>query len=305
MNGMMELADVPLFLEVARARSFVAASRRTKTPPSTMSRAIARLEAALGVRLFERSSRKVTLTREGLELFQRASAPAAALATALEGVSSRQREPAGLVRITASLWLGGSLIAESLMSFTAKHPGVKIDLQLSNATVDLVEAGFDLAVRAGPVTDASLVARRLWDVPFALAASPEFARRELRGKRALTGQQLASVRAIATTARPWTLRGTDGALIEVPPNDVFRVNDPRVALEAAKRGLGVVRAPLEAVVEAGLVPLECALGQLEPQSVSIVFPSRRHLPARVRLVIDWLSVTGPRRLRAPPRPGSR
>lgn len=288
MNGTIDLADVPLFLAVARAGSFVAASRRTGTPPSTMSRAIARLEDALGARLFERTSRRVSLTRAGAELLERAGALASELEAVLDDVSSRDRSPRGAVRISAPLWIGAGRIAESLLAFAAVHPRIQIDLQLSNAVVDLVDGGFDLAFRAGPVAESSLVARLVWEVPFVLAASPDFVKKTLRGARAITRERLASLPVITTTAS-WGLRAADGQRLEVSFKERVRTNDPRVAIEAARRGLGVVRAPLEAVTEANLVPLTCRDGEVEPRPVYVVFASRRFVPRRVRAVIDWIT----------------
>lgn len=296
--GMIDIADVPLFVAVARSGSFVAASRRTKTPPSTVSRAIARLEQALGVRLFERTTRRVTLTRAGLELLERAGRLTDELSSVLGDVSSRERSPAGLVRVTAPVWTGGSRVAASLVAFAARYPRIVVDLHVSNTVVDLVESGFDLALRTGPITDESFIARRLWDVPFALAASEDFVRRVLRGKRRLTRERLESLPAV-TTGAPWRLRAPDGSQIEIVPAERFRVDDPRVAIEAARAGLGVVRAPLQAVVDAGLVQLGCVDGDPMPRTVYAVYPSSKLLPARVRLVVDWLAKDGAARRERP------
>lgn len=289
MSGMIDLADIPLFLAVARHGSFIEASRRTKTPPSTMSRAIARLEEALSVQLFHRTSRRVSLTHAGTRLLDRAGALTEELQTILDDVSARNEQAAGLVRITAPVMSGAGHIARSVMAFAAKHPRITLDLQLSNSIVDLAEAGFDVGFRAGPVTDASLVARRLWELPFTLAASRDLVRRELRGSRVLTRERLSSLPAITTTGAAWRFRTADGSIEEVPLLERVRVNDPRVAVDAAVRGLGIVRAPVDAVKQRGLVPLSCALGELEPRSMFAVFPSRRLLPKRVRLLIDWVA----------------
>ena len=292
MNGMIDLADLPLFLAVARHGSFVAASRQTKTPPSTTSRAIGRLERALGVRLLERTSRSVVLTRAGAQLLERAGTLTEELEGVLSDVSARNEALVGLVRVSAPLSTGAGRIARALMELGAAYPKIKFDLHLSNVVVDLATGGFDVAFRAGPITDASLIARRLWEVPFTLAASRDFVRKHLRGKRTVTSERLKRLPAIATIGGSWRFRRADGSRENVTIDDRFRVNDPRVAVEAAVRGLGVVRTPVDIATERDLVMLACTAGSLEPVSMYAVTPSR-HLPKRVRLAVDWITRSSP------------
>ena len=290
-NGTIDTADVHLFLAVAKHASFVAASRKTGVPTSTVSRAVARLEEALGVRLLQRTSRHVSTTQEGAWLLARAAPLVDELDQVLAELGERDEEPAGKLRVTAPVVTGSEQIARALTAFAAAHPRVSVELQLTNAVVNLIDAGFDLAFRAGPITDGDLIARKLWTGRFALAASPSFVKRELKGRRRVSAERLAAVPAVVT--RPgvaWKFVGPKGAQGEVMPRECFTVNDPRVAVEAAKAGLGVVRAPRDLLQreKRSLVLLECALGEPEGREMYAVYPSRRLVPLRVKAAIEWV-----------------
>lgn len=290
----MQLADVQLFASVARHASFVAASRRTGVPTSTVSRAVARLEDALGTRLLHRTSRKVVLTPEGAWLLERAAPLVDELRHALSDVKERGGELSGRLRVTAPVVTGSGRIGEALIAYAARHPRLSLELELTNAVLDLREAGFDLAFRAGPVTDPDVVARKLWSAPFALAASPQFVKRELDGLRKLSAERVERVAAVVSRPNTvWKFVGRDGKPIEVRPREHFRANDPRLAVAAARAGLGVVRAPRELIELEGkaLVTLDCELGELEGRDLFAVYPSRRLLPLRVKAAIDWVMKT--------------
>lgn len=292
----MQLSDVQLFAAVARDLSFVAASRRTGVPTSSVSRAVARLEDALGTRLLHRTSRKVVLTPEGAWLLERAGPLVEELRHTLSDVKERGAEISGRLRVTAPLITGAGVIGEALIAYAARHPRLSLELELTNAVVNLSESGFDLAVRAGPVTDPDVVARKLWSAPFALAASPQFVKRELSERTKLSAAQVRSVAAVVSQAAAvWRFVSRDGRVSEVRPKEHFRANDPRLAVSAARAGLGVVRAPRALVEREGksLLELHCELGELEGRDLFAVYPSRRLLPLRVKAAIEWLMKTAP------------
>ncbi|MDF2692642.1 MAG: transcriptional regulator, LysR family [Labilithrix sp.] len=241
------------------------------------------------MRLFDRTSRRVTVTQEGRRLLERAGPVADELAEILGDVAEREHTPSGRLRVTAPLISGAGAIGRALLDFAAHHPRVSLELSLSNSVVDLVEEGFDLGFRSGPINDPSLVVRRLWTLPSTLAASPGFVRRELRGRRLLTRDAMLRVPAVTTTAGPWRFRRADGTSDDITPNERLRVNDPRVAVDAAKLDLGVIRAMSDALVGTDLVTLTCEIGALEPRDLYAVFPSRRLMPMRVRMAIDWVA----------------
>jgi DNA-binding transcriptional LysR family regulator len=292
MDSMMSIDDLRVVLAVAAQGGFVAAARRTGVPPSTVSRAVARLEEALGARFFQRTSRTVRLTEEGARLVARAAPLLDELDEIVDDVAERSTEPAGRLRVTAPTVSGSGRIGAALVSFAAAHPRVSVELSLSNAVVDLVDEGFDLAFRGGPVEGTDLIARRVWSVPYAIAASRTFVRRALGGRTAIDRDALESLPAIL--ARPgaaWRFRRAAGSIVDVRPKARFCATDLRVEIDAARAGLGVVRAPRDLVDEAGLVVLKPSadLGQPESRAMFAVYPSRRLVPKRVRLAIDWVA----------------
>lgn len=297
MNGMMSLDDVRIFVAVAQHSSFVEAARRTGVPTSTVSRRVAQLEETLGTRLLQRTSRRVGLTQEGVRLLERAGPLLDGLSAVLDRSADREDEPAGRLRVTAPVQTGSQRIAPALFSFAERYPRLTVELKLTNSVVDLVEEGFDLAFRAGPIHDRELVARRMWSVPFALAASPRFVRQVLNGRTRLERDSLGTVPAILTRAGgAWRFLRRDGSLEELRPREQLSVNDPRVAIAAAVQGLGVVCAPSEAIDEQGkaLVRLGVTGRTVEPREFFAVYPSRRLLAPRVRMALDWVMEHGAR-----------
>jgi DNA-binding transcriptional LysR family regulator len=295
------LDDLHVFAAVAQHRSFAEAARRLRVPTSTVSRRIAALEDAMGARLLQRTSRRVGLTEEGARLLARAAPLLDELAEVVEGAAARDGEPAGRLRVTAPVLTGTERIAPALLGFAARYPKVTVELSLTNRVVDLVEEGFDLAFRAGPVTDGELVARKVWTTPFALAASAGFVRHALGGRTTLKAAELGALPAIfSRRGGAWRLRRRDGT-IEVPRlTERFTVDDPRVALDAAAAGLGVVCAPVDTIAArgAGLVVLAVAGRTVAPRDIYAIYPSRRLLSTRVRAALDWI-IAAPRAARRP------
>lgn len=287
---MVPLDDIQLFLAVARTRSFVAAARRLAVPTSTLSRRIAALEEALGARLLQRTSRRVGLTEEGARLVERAGAQLDELVAAVDQTIDREVEPAGRLRVTAPVLTGAHRIAPALFAFAAAHPKIVLELDLTNAVVPLVEAGYDLAFRAGPIRDRELIARKLWSLPQQFAAAPAVVRDRLGGKRRITRDALARVPAIVTRANRWNLIDRRGVVEALVTQERVMVNDPRVAIAAAVAGLGVVCATIDAIAAYGpsLVELTVIGRHPEPRDLFAVYPSRTLVPSRVRAALDWV-----------------
>jgi len=281
--------DLRVVVAVAEHGSFVLAARHTRVPTSTVSRAVARFEEAAGVRLFQRNSRKVSLTPEGVALLERAAPLLDEMDRVVEGLAGEGSTVSGRLRVTAPTVSGSRPIAEALMAFAEAHPQVTVELSLTNAVVDLLEEGLDLAFRAGPVHGADLVARRMCAVPFGLGASEAFVQKELGRRKKLDRAALEALPAIVTRQDVWRFRREDKEVTIIRPRARFCVSDLRVGIEAATRGLGVVRAPRHELVAAGLVLLEpkADVGSPEDRELYAVYPSRRFLPKRVALAIDW------------------
>jgi LysR family transcriptional regulator AphB len=289
------LEDLTIFAGVAEQSSFVRASRKLGIPTSTVSRAVARLEAELGVQLLRRTSRKVTLTDEGRQLHLRAAPHLEGIEEALASTSDRHPEPSGVVRVTAPAYTGATRVAAALSACALAHPKIRIELDASNVLRDLVQDGYDFGVRVGPLHNRDFVTRRLWSGSFGLFASRAFIQSALRGRTAITRAALEKQPCIALRPAPvWRFSDAKGQATALTPHVRFAVNDPRAMIEVARQGLGIVLAPTEAVAAspAGLVRLRADFGEPEPLDLYLLYPTRRLQPERVRLVIDWLIRAG-------------
>ena len=287
MIGTISLDDVNLFLAVAELESFSRAAERTRVPTSTLSRRIHALEQGLGLRLLQRSSRSVAVTPEGAALLERAAPLMQELWAATE--LGDDRELSGPVRVTAPVSIGADRVAPALFAFAARHPKVELEVTLENATVDVIERGLDFAVRAAPVKSAELVARPLWSVPFALGASRELVARELGGKPRISRARVTKLPAIVTRQSPrWHLLQRGQPRVVRPAARVV-VSDPRLAVDPARKGLGLVCVPDSLLRD--LVRVQITGHQVAPRAVYVVYPSRQ-LPARVRAAIEWLRAHG-------------
>jgi len=297
-SGMMRpprapLGDLAIFASVAQHASFVEASRRLGIPTSNVSRAVARLEEHIGVQLLRRTSRRVAMTDEGRQLLLNAAVHLEGLEEALATVADRHPEPSGVLRVTAPAYTGSTRVARALAGFAAAYPKITIELDATNAIRDLVQDGFDFGIRLGPYLHPDFVARKLWESQFGLFASKEFISRKLRGKRRIGRETLERESCIVLrTPITWRFRAANGSdVIEVSPNARFVLNDPRGAADVARSGVGIVFLPIDAVDAADekLVQIRTDFGEPEPMGLFVVYPTRRLLPSRVRLAIEWLA----------------
>lgn len=172
----MDLNLLTLFVEVAKTASFTTAGSRLGLPRSSVSRSIAQLEADLGVQLFNRTTRKVSLSTAGAALYERVGPQLQELRRALGSLPEREEEPSGELLITAPTDIGVTFLPEAIAAFRLRYPAVTIDARLTPRRVDIVAEGFDLALRVSlkPLSDSSLVARKLSELEMALYASPSY-----------------------------------------------------------------------------------------------------------------------------------
>lgn len=292
------LAGIVAFARTASLGSFTAAARALSISPSAVSKSVQRLEERLGVRLFTRSTRSLTLTAEGRDLHERALRLLHE-AERLEQVAlAAQAEPAGLIRITAALPVGLHLIAPHLPAFRQLYPKVKVDLRLSDTMTDLVESGIDVAIRVGALSDNRLIARRLAPSKACTVAAPSYlARRGLPGHPAdLEHHDCVNIRfkSSGQTLR-WHFR-IDGRVIEFdPPTTITADNsDAVLATVVAGGGIGVspafVAAPL---VRAGLVVPVLREFMAETKDIFALWPESRRSNPTVRAFVHFMSEVCP------------
>ena len=288
---MQDLNDIVVFARVVEAGSFVGAARVTGIPKSTVSRKVSELEARLGARLLQRTTRSLTLTDVGQTFFRHAQRVVAEVEEAARAVTVMQEAPRGLVRVTLPLNVG--FFAPIVASFMRQHPQVQVELVGTDRVVDLVAEGFDLAIRAGDLEDSSLVARRLGKLESYLVASPAFVRRHGVPKEPADVEPLDCIVFGAGQQRGhWPLR-REGRTVTIEPKARMTVNDFEFVEVAARAGLGIAMLPVYRCVD-GLRTKQ--LRRVLPQwcarefPLHAVYPTSRHLSPAVGALLEHLRV---------------
>ncbi|MFC5523826.1 LysR family transcriptional regulator [Polaromonas jejuensis] len=295
---MFDLNDIAMFVQVVRCGSFAEAARRLGLPPNTVSRRIQQLEAQLGTRLMQRSTRKLTLTSAGQAFHERCAGAVDGLLEAGQELVTGSQEPSGLVRVAAPADFFDFFPMEWVAEFLAAHPRVRLDFVLSDAKADLIAEQIDVAFRGGTLRDSGYVGRQLLGTRSdGLVASPAYiAARGAPG----TLQDLANHDCV-TSAHPsghttWRLAGPDGVEEEVQVAGRFSGNTAQALRKATLAGLGIALLPPAMArldVQAGLLVPVLPQYQRTSQGLSVLYPSRRHLPlavsAFIGLVMEKLS----------------
>ena len=290
---MKSIEQLIAFAQTARRGSFSAAARDLGDAPSTVAKAVGRLEAGLGVKLFHRTTRKVSLTADGERLYRRCERVLAEVESLQADAAGTRGAPAGLLRVDAPIVYGRRFVMPLLASLLRTHPGIELDLRLQDGYADLIRDGIDVAIRVGELRDSSLVARRIDWQAMVLCASPQYLaergtpRRvdELAGHAAVAFRMPSSGR-----PRPWQLRA-GGRTVELHPAYRVQVNDGEGLAAAVCEGLGLCQFPDYMVAdELGRGALVEVLPDCrpEPLPISAVVPSGRLLPPRVKLLLEGL-----------------
>lgn len=276
------------FVAVAETGSFTRAAERLHESSSQVSRQIARLEDRLQARLFYRTTRSVTLTDAGRTFLGRCQRLIEDREESLAAITELEGQPKGLLRLTCAVAYGEQFIVPLVNDFLTRHPQLRVEIELTNRTVDLVHEGIDLAVRLGRLVDSNLVASRIAPRVMYLCASPVYLERygtphtlsELAGHECLIG-----------TAEHWPFADSHGAEWTFRPRGRWRCNSGPAVLDAALRGFGLCQLPDYYVVEhlrnGTLVSL---LPAHRPPNTAVwaVYPQRRHLSPKVRMMVEHL-----------------
>lgn len=291
---MDDLNDLYYFVKVVEHGGFTQAGRVLGVPKSTLSRRIAALEAQYDVRLLQRTTRRFTVTETGREFYERCVGVLVEAEAAREVIERRHAEPQGIVRVSCPTALLEYRVSELVARFMALHPKVRVHLEATNRRVDLVSEGIDLAlrVRFPPLEDSDLVMRILGDSPQRLVAAPHLleGRSPPTAPAALLG--MPSLDWGPPRHHVWQLVGPDGRHEQVRHHPRFVTDDMHALRDAAIHGVGIVQLPCM-VVEDDLRTrkLVDVLPGWVPKGgvIHAVFPSRRGLLPRVRLLIDFLA----------------
>lgn len=281
-----------MFACVVEHGSFSAAAQTLGVSKATVSKAISRLEARLGTALFHRTSRRLTLTDSGRAFAEHAQRILAEGQAAEEQALESARAPTGLVRLAAPMTFGVRHVAPAIADFMAIHPGIAIDLHLSDARIDIVAEGIDIALRIADLPDSSLRARRLSNVTAHVVASPAYL---ARSGTPTHPAQLADHACFGYTniANPtWTFAGPGGEVAAVRAAGPLSTNNGEAMLPALLAGIGIARLPdfiIDRELASGALIAILPDWRAPPVALHLLTPPSPRRPARVELLIDWLS----------------
>ncbi|TPI80525.1 LysR family transcriptional regulator [Mesorhizobium sp. B2-8-9] len=286
------LTRMRAFIDVVEAEGFSAAARKIGRSKALLSKYVRELEDELGALLLNRTTRQFSLTEAGHTYYQRASEIVREVDSLAEAVRQSSGDVRGRIKLSAARTFADAPIGQSLVDFARQHPDIVLDIHLDDRFVDLVEEGFDLAVRISRLENSSLIARRLAPFSVRLCASPELMAKHGKPTRP---QDLANMPCIVDTngrsLSNWRFKGEGEDSISVAVSGPIEVNSPIVARAAALSGLGFAMLPdFVAAPDVASGKLVTALDDrlLAGTGIFAVYPHRRYLPAKVRVLVDFL-----------------
>ncbi|MGB8816481.1 MAG: LysR family transcriptional regulator [Rhizobiaceae bacterium] len=287
------LTRMRAFIDVVEAEGFSAAARRIGRSKALLSKYVRELEDELGALLLNRTTRQFSLTEAGHTYYQRASLLVKEVDSLQDAVRDASGDVKGRIKLSAPRSLADTFYGQSLIDFALQNPDIILDIRLDDRFVDLVEEGFDLAIRITRMDDSTLIAKRLAPFSILAVASPDLLARHPIEKP----QDLARLPCILDTnsrsLSNWSFIGSDGEQINVSVKPRFEVNSPFPARQAAVAGLGFAMLPdfvAAPEIEAGrLVRILPEYKFLAGGGIYAVYPHRRYLPAKIRVLVDFLA----------------
>ena len=285
------IGAIPVFVAVVENGGFAAAGRELGVSKSAVSKRITQLEARLGAQLLHRSTRKLSLTEAGERYLTHAVRALGAAREAEDAVSELQDDPKGRLKINAPMSFGRLHVAPLISEFLKRYPGTSIDMIMDDRVVDLVEGGFDLAIRAGTLPDSALIARKLAPVHNVMCAAPSYIEEHGMPKEPpdLLNHNCLHY-AYSSDFHEWTFLGAQEP-IKVQTDGNYQVNNSEALLEALIGGTGISRLPTFVAgphIASGRLVRLLKQYRMPLQTIYAVFPERRHLPIKVRVFIEFL-----------------
>lgn len=286
-------ADIATFIRVIERGGFAAAAEDTGLTPSGVSRSVSRLEDRLGVRLIERTTRQLRLTPEGETMLGRGRDILASIEAAESEVTSARGKPRGLIRVNTGTAYAKHHLLGALPRFRAAYPDITIDLSINDRRVDIIAEQIDVAIRTGPLSDSSLVARKIGEAKRVIVASPDYIRRKGRPEMPadLVHHDCLVVSGLSRLAE-WPLR-IDGRVVPYATKPVIICDSADLLLDMAIAGLGLVRLmstlSRKAIAEGRLVEVLAEHHVSETIPIHAVMPSGRQGLPRVRAFVDFIA----------------
>ena len=280
-------AGLVAFVRRVDAGSFAGAAQLIGASPSAVSKSVARLEQRLGVRLLQRSTRRLSPTAEGAAYYERVAVHLRAIEDA-EDIVQVPGNVRGLLRVTVPTTFGRPLITAWAGSFLDRYPDIKLELSVTDRRIDLIRESFDIAVRIGELQDTSLIGRSLGILHYVLAASPKYLERRGTPRSIDDLKQHACLRYLFA-GRPWPFTFADGT--RIVPDGPFDTDDSQYLIEAALEGAGItqfMRLAIEDDLAADRLRVVLPEIAMFTTPVYVLHPFGRQLPLRARLFIDFL-----------------
>jgi DNA-binding transcriptional LysR family regulator len=285
---------IDAFVATAEESSFSAGARRLGLTPAAVSKSVARLEAGLGVRLFQRSTRSLSLTAEGERLYRDLRLPWNEISEALATLRQGSGKPAGTLKVSMALAVGRNYFVPMLEGFLEQYPDIVPDLHFDNRQVDLIAEGFDVAIGGGLELTEGLVARELARVQLVVAASPAYLERHgepaqpeaLARHRGIVRRSLGSGRLV-----PWALRNEAGRELVASVRPVAVFDDPEAIARAAACGIGLALLPLPhaaPLLDSGELQRILPQWYSQTRPLSIYYSSRKLVPAKTKAFVDYV-----------------
>jgi DNA-binding transcriptional LysR family regulator len=292
MAGIESIRGVIGFVRTVAAGSFAGAAKELGVSPVAVSKNVQRLERRLGVRLLQRSTRKLNLTEEGRLFYERCTGPLLELEGAQAAVKDKGRSPAGRLRVTSVSPFGRTYVLPLLPAFTRRYPEIEVELHLDDAVSDMIAEGYDVGIRAGEMRDSTMIARAIAPLHFVVCGAPAYLRKHgmPRTPADLSGHNCLRLQNRRTRAGPanWLL-GPNKTVTAVSGN--FIANDITTLVMAAVHGQGLVFAPLPLVLplfrSGALVPV-LPEWISKPLHLFVHYPNRKQLPMRTRSFVNFM-----------------
>lgn len=281
-----------MFVKVVETGSFSAAAQRLALSRSVVSKYVTRLENRLGARLLNRTTRHLSLTEVGRVLYDRSLQGLSEIAEAEAEVLHLQGAPRGTLRINTPMSFGVLHIAPVLPDFLAVYPDLSVDMNLNDQKMDLIEEGFDLAIRISELPDSSLVARRLGPCRHVVCATPEYFKRngKPRTPEDLRKHNIITYR-YQDSANEWRFLSPEGKYISVPVSGSIQMNNSLALRESLLQGSGITLTPTFVVgadIRAGKLQSILNNYRTLESSIYVIYPQRRYLSPKVRVFVDFM-----------------
>jgi LysR family transcriptional regulator, regulator for bpeEF and oprC len=289
-SSTMETSELNAFVKVVQTGSFTKAAELLGTQKAHLSRVVSQMERRLGVRLLERTTRSLSLTEVGREMFERAVGILAAIEEAQQAAQRTLDEPRGVLKLTCGVEFGQLAVGRWINTYLQRYPQVTVQADWNNRVVDIVHEGFDLAIRLGDLPDSSLAARKLGELDYGLYASPTYLRRRGSPSHAQDLHQHELLLFIGGRSKQgWHLQREDEHVRISTPNARYQINNSFAVFEAAVAGLGIAKLPrLLAQQTNNSARLTEVMTDWASPTVAVhaVFPSARFLSSKVRGFVD-------------------